>query len=72
MAPQRFLVTGAAGFLGSHLTDVLLSEGHSVLGIDNLATGNLANLRHLQSESRFSFVEQDICKPFDVGEVDFV
>lgn len=72
MATQRFLVTGAAGFLGSHLTDALLAEGHTVIGVDNLATGNLANLQHLSGESRFSFVEQDICKPFDVGGVDFV
>ncbi len=72
MTSQTFLVTGAAGFLGSHLCDALLAEGHSVLGTDNLSTGNLANLEHLRRESRFSLVEQDICKPFDLGRVDFI
>jgi dTDP-glucose 4,6-dehydratase len=69
---MRVLVTGAAGFLGSHLTDRLLGEGHSVLGIDNLSTGNLDNLAHLAGEPRFSFEERDICKPFDPGPVDCV
>jgi dTDP-glucose 4,6-dehydratase len=72
MKSQTFLVTGAAGFLGSHLCDALLAEGHSVVGIDNLSTGNLANLEHLRRQSRFSLVEQDICKPFDTGRVDFI
>lgn len=70
--PQRILVTGAAGFLGSHLCDALLAKGNTVVGVDNLCTGNTDNLKHLASESRFSFVEQDICKPFDLGKVDFV
>ena len=47
---MRVLITGAAGFLGSHLTDALLAEGHSVLGVDNLCTGSLENLKHLKSE----------------------
>ena len=72
MAVQTFLVTGAAGFLGSHLCDLLIGEGHSVVGIDNFATGNPANLQHLANESRFRFVEKDICQPFDVGVVDYV
>ena len=66
------LVTGAAGFLGSHLCDALLAEGHAVVGVDNFDTGNSANLAHLRGESRFSFEEQDICQPFDVGHVDGV
>jgi dTDP-glucose 4,6-dehydratase len=70
--PQRILVTGAAGFLGSHLCDALLAEGHVVVGVDNLCTGSLANLSHLAGESRFRFVEQDICRPFDTGTVDFI
>ena len=66
------LVTGAAGFLGSHLCDSLLAAGNSVIGVDNLSTGNLANLSHLERESRFSLLEKDIVKPFDVGKVDFI
>ena len=69
---MRVLVTGAAGFLGSHLTDRLLGEGHSVLGVDNLSTGDLGNIEHLRGESRFSFEELDICQPFDPGKVDAV
>ena len=72
MKQQTILITGAAGFLGSHLTDLLLAEGHSVIGVDNLCTGNPANLAHLASESRFQLVEKDICAPFDVGTVDYV
>jgi len=66
------LVTGAAGFLGSHLCDALVAEGHSVLGVDNLITGKLRNLEHLKRESRFSFLEQDICSQFDPGRVDYL
>jgi dTDP-glucose 4,6-dehydratase len=69
---MRILVTGAAGFLGSHLTDRLLSEGHSVLGVDNLSTGDLDNIAHLGNESRFQFEEGDICSAFDPGKVEYV
>jgi dTDP-glucose 4,6-dehydratase len=72
MMSRITLVTGAAGFLGSHLCDALLADGHTVIGIDNLSTGNLANLSHLERDSRFRFEEQDITKPFDPGKVDFV
>ena len=72
MMSRNILVTGAAGFLGSHLCDALLAAGNSVIGVDNLSTGKLANLSHLQREDRFSFLEQDITKPFDSGKVDFV
>ena len=69
---MRVLVTGAAGFLGSHLTDALLEAGNSVLGVDNLCTGLLENLSLLQREPRFEFLEHDICEPFDPGPVDYV
>ena len=46
---MRVLITGAAGFLGSHLSDRFLADGHSVIGMDNLITGNLANIEHLKS-----------------------
>jgi dTDP-glucose 4,6-dehydratase len=72
MMSRNILVTGAAGFLGSHLCDSLLAAGDSVIGVDNLSTGSLANLSHLERESRFRFLEQDITKPFDAGKVDFV
>jgi dTDP-glucose 4,6-dehydratase len=69
---MRVLVTGAAGFLGSHLTDRLLGEGHTVLGVDNLSTGDPENLAHLTQDPRFRFEERDICLPFDPGPVDYV
>jgi dTDP-glucose 4,6-dehydratase len=69
---MRVLVTGAAGFLGSHLTDALLADGHRVLGVDNLCTGSLENLKHLKSEPRFEFLEHDICDSFDPKQVDYV
>jgi len=69
----RILVTGAAGFLGSHLTDRLLAEGHAVLGMDNLITGSLDNIAHLEREPRFEFVDQDVSEYLDVpGEIDGV
>ncbi|MGI9038746.1 MAG: UDP-glucuronic acid decarboxylase family protein [Gemmatimonadota bacterium] len=68
---MRILITGAAGFLGSHLSDRFLADGHSVVGMDNLITGNLDNLQHLQSEERFEFVEHDITRYIDLpGELD--
>jgi dTDP-glucose 4,6-dehydratase len=69
---MRVLVTGAAGFLGSHLADRLLSEGHWVVGVDNFSTGFRENLNHLAHESRFEFKELDICTRFDPGRVDYV
>jgi dTDP-glucose 4,6-dehydratase len=69
---MRALVTGAAGFLGSHLTDRLLAEGHTVVGVDNFSTGNRDNIAHLAAEPRYQFEERDICQPFDLGPVDYV
>jgi len=69
---MRVLVTGGAGFLGSHLCDAMLAEGHSVVCADNLLTGRMENLEHLLDEARFEFVEQDVCQAFDPGKVDYV
>lgn len=69
---MRILISGAAGFLGSHLADRLLREGHSVVGVDNLCTGFRENIQHLDDEPRFEFLDQDICEGFDPGAVDYV
>jgi dTDP-glucose 4,6-dehydratase len=72
MTKFRALITGGAGFLGSHLCDSLLAEGYSVVAVDNLLTGRKANLAHLRNDSRFEFLEIDINQPFDCGRVDYV
>lgn len=69
---MRALVTGAAGFLGSHMVDRLLADGHNVLGVDNLVTGSIRNLEHLARDTRFEFLEHDISQQFDPGHVDLV
>jgi dTDP-glucose 4,6-dehydratase len=69
---MRILITGVAGFLGSHLADALLADGNSIIGLDNLSTGSLENLKHLDNEARFEFRQTDICEPFDCGKVDYV
>jgi UDP-glucuronate decarboxylase len=66
---KRILVTGAAGFLGSHLVDRLLEQGHDVLCVDNLFTGAKRNLDHLVGHPRFEFMRHDVCLPLFV-EVD--
>src|SRR5277367_6344103 len=72
MSRQRAVVTGGAGFLGSHLCDALLAEDHSVIAVDNLLTGRKSNFDHLCSDPRFEFHEIDINQPFDCGKVDYV
>jgi dTDP-glucose 4,6-dehydratase len=69
---MRVLVTGAAGFLGSHLCDALIAEGHTVVGADNFLTGTRENIEHLRNESQFDFYKIDISEPFDLGEFKYV
>ena len=61
---SRILVTGAAGFLGSHLCDTLLAQGHDVIGLDNISSGQAENLDHLKSNRHFAFIEHDVRDPF--------
>jgi dTDP-glucose 4,6-dehydratase len=69
----RIIVAGAAGFIGSHLCDRLIADGHTVAALDNLLTGRTENLAQLRDEPRFSFVEQDVTQPFTIdGAVDAV
>ena len=69
---MRVLVTGGAGFLGSHLCDALLRRGDSVICVDSLVTGRWSNLAQHFDNPRFTFVRHDICKPFDVGAIDYI
>jgi dTDP-glucose 4,6-dehydratase len=67
------VVTGAAGFLGSHLTDLLLARGHAVIGIDNLVTGSVDNISHLAGNPSFRFIQQDVTEFLYLdGDVDYV
>jgi dTDP-glucose 4,6-dehydratase len=69
----RTLITGAAGFLGSHLCDRFLAEGHEVVGMDNFITGNPDNIAHLAGHERFSFVRHDVSNyVYVAGPVDYV
>ncbi len=70
---MRVLITGAAGFVGSHLCDRYLAEGHTVIGMDNLITGNLDNIAHLFENESFSFIKHDVSNFIYVpGELDAV
>ncbi len=70
---MRVLITGAAGFLGSHLCDRFLQEGHTVVGMDNLITGNMDNIAHLFGNERFLFIKHDVSNHIYVpGELDAV
>ena len=66
---KRILVTGGAGFLGSHLVDRLIGQGHDVLCVDNLFTGSRRNIEHLAGNPRFEFMRHDVTFPLYV-EVD--
>lgn len=70
---MRYLISGAAGFIGSHLSDRLIEQGHEVIALDNLITGHVANIKHLFEKPAFQFIEQDVCKPIDIsGSIDRV
>jgi dTDP-glucose 4,6-dehydratase len=71
--PKRILITGAAGFLGSHLCDRFLAEGYQVVGMDNLLTGNIKNIEHLFPVKEFQFYHHDVTKFVHVpGNVDYI
>src|SRR3954469_20710451 len=68
---MRILISGGAGFLGSHLTDLLLSQGHEVLGVDNFITGKEENILHLTGNPKYRFIRQDVIEAFNVdGPID--
>lgn len=70
---MRLILSGAAGFIGSHLADRLLADGHTVLGIDNFLTGSPRNVAHLEGHPKFRLLEQDVTQPFNVdGNIDGV
>ncbi len=70
---MRILITGGAGFLGSHLSDRFIAEGHSVIAMDNLLTGSTANIEHLAGHDRFMFIKHDVTNYIYVeGEIDAV
>ncbi len=70
---MRAVITGGAGFLGSHLCDALLAQGGEVVCLDNLATGSAANLSHLEGRPRFQFLRHDVTQPIELGgPVDYV
>jgi dTDP-glucose 4,6-dehydratase len=71
--PPTSVVTGAAGFLGSHLADLLLARGHTVIGIDNFVTGTVDNISHLGGNPSFKFIQQDVSEFIFLNEaVDYV
>ena len=70
---KKVLITGAAGFLGSHLCDKFIKEGCHVFGMDNLITGDKKNIKHLENNPNFSFIEHDVTEYIDVeGAIDYI
>src|SRR5450759_4536828 len=70
---MRILITGGAGFIGSHLCDLLLERGHEVIALDNLITGSLRNIANLQDNERFRFMNADVTRHIQIeGTVDAV
>ena len=70
---KRVLITGAAGFLGSHLAERFLKDGYAVIGMDNLITGSLKNIEPFQKNPNFTFVNHDVSKHIEIdGSLDYV
>jgi len=70
---KRVLITGAAGFLGSHLCDRFIKEGFCVIGMDNFITGDFDNIKHLEDHPNFSFIEHDVCEYINIeGALDYI
>ena len=70
---MKVLITGAAGFLGSHLCETLVNKGHQVIGMDNFITGSIDNLAHIAGREEFTFIKHDVANfIFVPGQVDFV
>ena len=71
---KRILITGAAGFLGSHLCDRFIAEGHHVIGMDNLITGDLRNIEHLTGLDRFEFqgLIEELERHFDAAHANYM
>ena len=70
---KKIVITGAAGFIGSNLVDRLIDKGYFIYGLDNLITGSLKNLNHLQSNNKFEFIEHDVTKFISVKDnIDYV
>ena len=73
MNKERVLITGAAGFLGSHLCDRFIKEGYLVIGMDNLITGDMKNIAHLQTNSDFKFINHDVTKHITIdGDIKYI
>ena len=73
MSPKTFFITGVAGFIGSHLAEAFIQEGHRVIGIDNFLTGNRENLKTLQNEKNFVFIEANVTEGIECRDaVDYV
>src|SRR6201982_3023063 len=73
MTRDRVLITGAAGFLGSHLCDRFIKEGYRVIGMDNLITGSMKNIEHLYKLKEFEFYHHDVSKFVHIpGHLDFI
>jgi dTDP-glucose 4,6-dehydratase len=73
MSQKRILITGAAGFLGSHLSDRFINEGYYVIAMDNLITGDLQNIAHLRSNPNFEFIHHNVTKYIEIeGSLDYI